>query len=60
MTGGEIFLVCFVIFIIAVVINDFRKGKLIRDMADKGYEEEVVDCLDVDGDKATTTVWKKS
>jgi len=59
MTGGEIFLICFVIFIGAMLFENSQNNKITKEMADKGYEEVLEDGYDGEGHKMTKKIWKK-
>jgi len=59
MTGGEIFLICFAIFIGAILVENYQTGKLAKEMADKGYEQVLEDGYDSEGHKMSKKIWKK-
>ena len=60
MTGGEIFLICFVIFIGALLFENSQNNKITKEMADKGYEEVLEDGSDdIEGNKESKKLWKK-
>ena len=59
MTGGEIFLICFIIFIGAMLFENSQTAKLAKEMADKGYEEVLENGYDSHGDIESKKIWKK-